>query len=232
MGGLASSTSMAGVMHREVDGWNQEREGMPRLASLPLIAEMGAEDPECTEDPTPSTPTARNGRREEEPAQDFTSPMGAFANGLEYVISRVDALEQSREVLSQSTEAQDADLRACRGEYQKLADEFRSAIETLRGQIGEIASQVSVLMKATAAPSGGHGVESSGRVRVPEPQSYDGMRDARELQNFLFDMEQYLRAMWTSSEEEKVSIAVMYLKGDAKLWWCVKYEDMRLASVA
>ena len=34
--------------------------------------------------------------------------------------------------------------------------------------------------------------------------------------------------MQTNSEEEKVSVATMYLKGDAKLWWRVKYEDMKV----
>ena len=115
--------------------------------------------------------------------------MTALANGLDYVIERVDVLEQSCEVLSQATEAQDVDLRVCRSESQQLANEFRNVIETLQGQIGEIASQVSVLMKAMAAPLRGNGGESFGRVRVSEPQSYGSTRDARELQNFLFDME-------------------------------------------
>ena len=115
MGGLATSTSMASAMCRKVNGRNQEREGMPRLAGLPPIAEVGMEDPSCTEDSAPLTPTAHNVGGEEEPAKD-TSPMVALANGFDYIIERVDALEQSREVLSQATEAQDADLRACRGE--------------------------------------------------------------------------------------------------------------------
>ena len=40
-------------------------------------------------------------------------------------------------------------------------------------------------------------------------------------------MEQYLWTMRTSSEEEKVSLATMYLRGDAKLWWRVKCEDVK-----
>ena len=40
----------------------------------------------------------------------------------------------------------------------------------------------------------------------------------RSLENFLFDMEQYFRAVRTDSEEDKVAMAAMYLAGDAKLW--------------
>ena len=41
-----------------------------------------------------------------------------------------------------------------------------------------------------------------------------GARDAKELENFLFDIEQYFRAMHTDLEKDKVA---MYLARDAKL---------------
>ena len=61
------------------------------------------------------------------------------------------------------------------------------------------------------------------RAKVPEPKRYEGARDAKELENFLFDMEQYFRAVRTDSEEDKVAMAAMYLAGDAKLWWRSKF---------
>ncbi|GMI86565.1 hypothetical protein HRI_002325800 [Hibiscus trionum] len=36
-------------------------------------------------------------------------------------------------------------------------------------------------------------------------------------------MEQYFRAIGTSSEEDKVYMASIYLAGDAKLWWHSKF---------
>ncbi|KAK3010186.1 hypothetical protein RJ639_010771 [Escallonia herrerae] len=62
--------------------------------------------------------------------------------------------------------------------------------------------------------------------RVPEPKSYGGARDAKELENFLFDIEQYFRAIRVDSEATKVSMAAMYLVGDAKLWWRKKYAEI------
>ncbi|KAI4313258.1 hypothetical protein L6164_026249 [Bauhinia variegata] len=42
------------------------------------------------------------------------------------------------------------------------------------------------------------------KVKFPEPQTFDGARDAKELENFLFDMERCIWAMKFNTEEEKV----------------------------
>ncbi|KAK2965338.1 hypothetical protein RJ640_013801 [Escallonia rubra] len=69
-------------------------------------------------------------------------------------------------------------------------------------------------------------MKHSSRTQVPEPKSYGGARDANELENFLFDVEQYFRAIKVNSEEKKVSMIVMYMVGDAKLWWRKKYAEI------
>ena len=44
------------------------------------------------------------------------------------------------------------------------------------------------------------------RAKVPKPRHYGGARDAKEVENFLFDMEQYFRPMRADSEDLKVSM--------------------------
>ncbi|KAG6478499.1 hypothetical protein ZIOFF_061942 [Zingiber officinale] len=61
-------------------------------------------------------------------------------------------------------------------------------------------------------------------VRVPEPKSFGGTRSAKELENFLWDMEQYFVAAKVP-ETEKVTISSMYLIGNAKLWWRTRMVD-------
>ncbi|KAG6515103.1 hypothetical protein ZIOFF_025488 [Zingiber officinale] len=61
-------------------------------------------------------------------------------------------------------------------------------------------------------------------VRVPKPKSFGGTRSAKELENFLWDMEQYFVAAKVP-ETEKVTISSMYLIGDAKLWWRTRMVD-------
>ena len=54
-------------------------------------------------------------------------------------------------------------------------------------------------------------------MQTPEPRSYGGARDAKELENFLFNIEQYFRVVRPDSEDTKIMLATMYLTGDAKL---------------
>ncbi|KAK3031129.1 hypothetical protein RJ639_035127 [Escallonia herrerae] len=68
------------------------------------------------------------------------------------------------------------------------------------------------------------GVRSTHRgPECQSPRVYRGARDAKELENFLFDIEQYFRAIRVDSEATKVSMAALYLVRDAKLWWRKKY---------
>ena len=53
------------------------------------------------------------------------------------------------------------------------------------------------------------------KVRVPELKSFNENHDAKELENFLWDMEQFFQATYVL-EGEKVFIASMYLIGNEK----------------
>ncbi|XP_070023206.1 uncharacterized protein [Nicotiana sylvestris] len=65
------------------------------------------------------------------------------------------------------------------------------------------------------------------KLKIPAPKPYDGSRNAKEVENFIFDIEQYFDAMGHLEESKKVATAAMYLQGDAKLWWRVKYEAIK-----
>ena len=51
-----------------------------------------------------------------------------------------------------------------------------------------------------------------------------GARNAKELENFLWDMEQFFKVAHVP-DDEKVSITSMYLFCDAKLWWRTQMGD-------
>ncbi|KAA0035082.1 uncharacterized protein E5676_scaffold1369G00110 [Cucumis melo var. makuwa] len=63
--------------------------------------------------------------------------------------------------------------------------------------------------------------------QVPEPKPFCGVRDTKALENFIFDLEQYLKATNTVTEEAKVTLRTMYLCEDAKLWWRSRYMDIQ-----
>lgn len=113
-------------------------------------------------------------------------------------------------------------------------DEFRLAtltqIEDLRKENEDLAREnvnlnleVGLLRRTVAGLTAGQETGHS-KVRIPEPNAYTGSRSAKELENFLYDMEQYFTTA-RIAEEDKLNIATMYLNGDAKLWWRTRDSD-------
>ena len=87
--------------------------------------------------------------------------------------------------------------------------EYQDVVQSMRVEI-------SILKKVVAqCPPTVSG--ASQKVRVPEPKGFGGAMNAKELEIFLWDMEQFFKAAHVPSEE-MVSITSMYLYGDAKLW--------------
>ena len=62
------------------------------------------------------------------------------------------------------------------------------------------------------------------KVKIPEPKPFHGVRSAKDLENFIWDIETYFKAACIP-EGEKVTMTSMYLAGDAKLWWRSRVDD-------
>ena len=143
---------------------------------------------------------------------------------------RIEELEASVAALKAHvvTHDQVRDIEAAQRELSDtlntLSEETRDAMSIIQREFQELKAQVSVLQMAVGRVGSSSG-DRGKRAKVPEPKRYEGARDAKELENFLFDMEQYFRAVRTDSEEDKVAMAAMYLAGDAKLWWRSKFVD-------
>ena len=54
------------------------------------------------------------------------------------------------------------------------------------------------------------------RVKVLDPSSFDGVQNAKTLENFIWDMKKYFKVAKVPNGEQ-VSLVGMYLSGDAKL---------------
>lgn len=62
------------------------------------------------------------------------------------------------------------------------------------------------------------------KIKIHDPKPLNGVRNAKELKTFMWDMEQYFNTAYCP-EHEKITIISMYLMGDAKLWWRTKLQD-------
>ncbi|KAK3038006.1 hypothetical protein RJ639_029957 [Escallonia herrerae] len=140
---------------------------------------------------------------------------------------RLNALEVNLEATDNTRYTENMEWE---GGFQELQDQVEHHARHVEGidwesKFQEPQDRVELLSRAVVnTPAGG--TEHSLRPRVPEPKSYGGARDAKELENFLFDIEQYFRAIRVDSEATKVSMVAMYLVGDAKLWWRKKYAEI------
>ena len=100
-------------------------------------------------------------------------------------------------------------------------DAVEAKYGALRAKLEDLADEVVLLKKAvrgSSNPVGGR------KTKVPNPSSYSGVRNAKDLENFLWDMEQYFQVAHVN-DAERVTVACMFLCGDAKLWWRNRVEE-------
>ncbi|KAF2291283.1 hypothetical protein GH714_022168 [Hevea brasiliensis] len=86
-----------------------------------------------------------------------------------------------------------------------------------------------VLFKRVLAQGNGNNPTLSSpaaRVDVPKPGVFKGARNAREIDNFLWALEQYFRALEVEEDSRKVDNAPLFLAESAMVWWRRKMMDM------
>ncbi|XP_069144447.1 uncharacterized protein [Solanum lycopersicum] len=88
--------------------------------------------------------------------------------------------------------------------------ELRVDAEKVQGEIGGYRQNAVATLSSTR-------VEST-KVKIQDPKAFSGARSAKELENFIWDMEQYFTAAKVPNAD-KLNITTMYLSGDAKLSW-------------
>ncbi|KAL0293502.1 UNVERIFIED_CONTAM: hypothetical protein Sradi_6933300 [Sesamum radiatum] len=137
---------------------------------------------------------------------------------------KVSAMESEITMLS-------SELEDCRHVIRELTSAFDGGgVPDMRHEMEQMSIQIGLLQ---CWVSNGPAVaqDTGARLRISEPKAYNGARDAKEVENFLFDIEQYFLAANVEDEARKVSTATMYLTGDAKLWWRTKYAEIQANQV-
>ncbi|KAL0354321.1 UNVERIFIED_CONTAM: hypothetical protein Sangu_1013400 [Sesamum angustifolium] len=135
-------------------------------------------------------------------------------------------LEEKVSSLETEITVLDSELDECRQVVQEIASAFGGCgIADMRCEMEHMSIQIGLLQRAVSNVSVvAH--DLGARLRIPEPKAYSSARDAKEVKNFLYDMEQYFLAANVEDKARKVSTAKMYLMGDAKLWCRTKYAEI------
>ncbi|KDP47021.1 hypothetical protein JCGZ_10748 [Jatropha curcas] len=113
-------------------------------------------------------------------------------------------------------------------EVQTKVQSFSTELAKVTGimnEFAEIKGKVNLLVAAAGNTSGP--TQDFVRIEIPEPSPFKGIRDAREVDNFLFDIEAYFEAINYHSNEQRLKLVPMYLIDDGKLWWRGKVKEMK-----
>ncbi|KAL0374991.1 UNVERIFIED_CONTAM: hypothetical protein Sradi_3414800 [Sesamum radiatum] len=161
-------------------------------------------------------------RREASPSERATIPEDENSQLREMVVK----LEEKVSVLESEISMLSSEMEDIQHVIQELAGAFGGdGIADMRREMEQMSIQIGLLQRVVSkAPIVAQDVGA--RLRIPEPKAYGGAPDAKEVENFLFDMEQYFLAANVVDEARKVSTATMYL-GDAKSWWRTKYAKIQ-----
>ncbi|TYK01617.1 uncharacterized protein E5676_scaffold451G002200 [Cucumis melo var. makuwa] len=71
-----------------------------------------------------------------------------------------------------------------------------------------------------------NGMLEEATLDVVRNEIIDG-KGCKGFRDFIFDFEQYFKVTNTVTEEAKVTLAMMHLSEDAKLWWRSQYIDIQ-----
>ena len=78
--------------------------------------------------------------------------------------------------------------------FNGLADEFRTTIDAIQGKMAKMNTRIAVTMKAVENVSSGQTHTGPNKLKFPYPRAFKGNWDTKELENFIFDVEQYFKA--------------------------------------
>ncbi|GJR43520.1 actin-related protein 9 [Tanacetum coccineum] len=101
-------------------------------------------------------------------------------------------------------------------EIHDLRDSYMDEITNIREEFGV----------EWSLASGGGNTNLGPKIDVPKPSPFVGKREARAVDDFLWEMEQYLECVNMVDGASKIKMATRYLKDIAMLWWRHRYGDI------
>ncbi|KAL5775964.1 hypothetical protein ACOSP7_013524 [Xanthoceras sorbifolium] len=116
-------------------------------------------------------------------------------------------------------------------EAQEGNEIFQARLEsTVMGKLAEFETLLEDIRDDWAlckrAVSGG-AFQGAPKKEIPKPKEFDGKRDAKEVDNFIWHMERYFEAVRITDDQEQIRTATLYLADTATLWWRRRHADIQ-----
>lgn len=149
----------------------------------------------------------------------------AIADGQE----KFEAVEQGLDGLREKMQsAMNQVLAQCLDSVKAMEETHKTEISSMREELGRLLrklenteEELSLCKRALAQgnPSTSKVRTAPSKLDIPRPKCFKGSRNAKELDNFIWSMEQYFRALAMTDEVPKVDMASLYLEDTAMVWW-------------
>ncbi|KAK9689724.1 hypothetical protein RND81_09G077300 [Saponaria officinalis] len=143
-------------------------------------------------------------------------------------------LDTRETVMEKMVTSHENQLRALEGalsehliNYESLEMAHKEEMTFLHRRVEELTEMCSILEEKVNTRGT---IPGARKVKSPPPRTFSGTRESTEIDDFIFDVEQYFRVSQLD-EELKVDTASMYLVDDAKLWWRSKYVEMEARAI-
>ncbi|GJW42050.1 hypothetical protein Tco_0070849 [Tanacetum coccineum] len=107
-------------------------------------------------------------------------------------------------------------------DFTSMREDFQ--VSTLHQVIEDLQADMPLYKRSLA--SGGGNPNHGLKIDVLKPSSLVGKREARTVDDFLWEMEQYLEGVNVVDDASKIKMATRYLKDTAALWWRRRYGDI------
>lgn len=139
-----------------------------------------------------------------------------------FTTDSIDEVKGSHEELREDHDALKGDLKV-------LEDKVMNAIQVMQTQVNKLGADLERVMRATsreASPPSVGTMAMAPRTDLPKPREFDGKRDAKELEDFIWRMERYFEGANIVDEAQKVRTSTLYLTDTAALWWRRKHAEI------
>ncbi|KAL4271717.1 hypothetical protein GQ457_13G018250 [Hibiscus cannabinus] len=133
---------------------------------------------------------------------------GLLNETIEHVDQQDSSLKDEVIVLKKMVEelTRNTDERAPKSEMMILKKE----IEELKGELR--------VYKTTVTNGVMSGTPST-PIDIPKPKEFKGTRNAQDVENYIWELEEYFQAANITEDTKKVKIASIYLTDFARMWW-------------
>ncbi|XP_048231260.1 uncharacterized protein LOC125370291 [Ricinus communis] len=199
------------------------------------MAKVG-EQSTSTAPPTPREGGKDSGKGRRDKSRDVIGEMEERLVKVETTMSdwgdKIEDMDLRIEKLE--SKGDDGELREeMQGALNVLADNLSRDNEALKKLLVQCLEKVDKLevelnlCKTSLAKSGGAQAATVHKVDAPKPKAYGGARNAREIDNFLWNLEGYFEAVGIVDDTTKVKSVSLYLCDIATVWWRRRCEDVK-----